>query len=167
MRQTMREKRRIAKKKSARAAAARRAALREKAAALGVRVGRAAAGLGLFAVRAFRRGERIIEYTGERISHEEADRRGGRYLFEINRKWQIDGKGRDNLARYINHACRPNCEARVVRGRVFIYARRQIREGEELTYHYGKEYWDEYIRPRGCRCAACRLGSRAGTGTCS
>ena len=142
-------------------------AARQKAAALGVRVGRATAGLGLFAVRSFRRGERIIEYTGERISREEADRRGGRYLFEINRRWQIDGKGRDNLARYINHACRPNCEARVVRGRVFIYALRRIREGEELTYHYGKEYWDEYIRPQGCRCATCRLGSRAGTVTCS
>ncbi len=156
----MREKKRITKKKSTRAAAARRAALRQEAAARGVRVGRAMAGLGLFAVRAFRRGERIIEYTGERISREEADRRGGRYLFEVNRRWHIDGKGRENLARYINHACRPNCEARVVRGRVFIYARRHIREGEELTYHYGKEYWDEYIRPHGCRCTACRSRAR-------
>ena len=131
-------------------------ATRKEAVGLGVRVGRATAGLGLFATRAFRRGARVIEYTGERITPAEANRRGGRYLFEVNSRWCIDGKERKNLARYLNHACRPNCEARVVRGRVFIYALRAIKEGEELTYHYGREYWNEYIKPRGCRCSSCR-----------
>jgi hypothetical protein len=96
-----------------------------------------------------------MEYTGRLLSSDEADRKGGRYLFEVNRRWFIDGSPRGNLSRYINHSCRPNCEP-LVRGRaIVIYARRTIRAGEELTYDYGKEYFDEYIKPSGCRCAWC------------
>jgi hypothetical protein len=119
------------------------------------RVGRTTAGLGLFAAMPFRQGARLIEYTGERITAAEANRRGGRYLFEIDAACTIDGKDRDNLARYINHACRPNCEPRVVRRRVFIYARRAIVAGEELTYNYGRIYFAAMIAPAGCRCATC------------
>jgi SET domain-containing protein len=119
------------------------------------RVGRTTAGLGLFALVPFPKGARVIEYTGERITAAEADRRRGRYLFEIDATWTIDGKDRDNLARYINHACRPNCEPRVIGRRVVIYARRAIRPGEELTYNYGRVYFAAMIAPAGCRCATC------------
>jgi hypothetical protein len=126
------------------------------------RLGRCRTGLGLFARIAFPAGERLIEYTGERISTEEADRRGGRYLFHVNDSWAIDATGRDNLARYINHACRPNAEARVVGRRVFIYAKRAIEPGEEITYHYGRVYFRVFIEPNGCRCATClRRAERA------
>lgn len=120
------------------------------------RLGRSSAGLGLFATVAFPAGARVIEYTGERITTAEADRRGGRYLFAVDDRWVIDARDRDNLARYINHACRPNCEARQVGRRIWIYARRPIAPGEELTYHYGKVYFQTFIAPHGCRCAACR-----------
>ena len=119
------------------------------------RLGRSASGLGLFARVSFSAGERVIEYTGERISGEEADRRGGRYLFHVDAGHAIDATGRENLARYINHACRPNCEARAVGRRIFIYARRAIEPGTELTYHYGRVYFRAFIQPAGCRCLTC------------
>ncbi|RME29989.1 SET domain-containing protein [Candidatus Parcubacteria bacterium] len=113
-------------------------------------------GLGLYAAVPFSRGEMVIEYTGERITNEEADRRGGKYLFEIDNRWTIDGKDRGNLARYINHSCRPNCEADVVDDRICIFALRDIEPGEELTYDYGEEYLnDPDTMPRGCHCDAC------------
>jgi len=122
-----------------------------------VSVRRSSAGLGLFANVSFKRGDFIIEYTGDHISHEESDRRGGKYLFILNKKIVIDGKGRENTARYINHACSPNAEAEAddEDEKVRIFARRKILPGDEITYDYGKEYWDEYIKPYGCRCLTC------------
>ena len=120
-------------------------------------VRRSTAGLGLFARTDIKKGEFVIEYTGEHIDEEEANRRGGMYLFSLDKDGAIDGKGRENLARYINHACKPNCEAEhdEEEKRVRIYALRSIKAGEELTYDYGKEFFNEYIKPKGCRCAAC------------
>ncbi len=115
-------------------------------------------GLGLFANRRFSRGDFVIEYTGVLIPNDEADRRGGRYLFQINSRWTIDGRGRENLSRYINHSCRPNCIAYTRGLAVRIYARRAISPGDELSYDYGKEYFDAYIRPRGCGCDWCVAG---------
>ncbi len=120
---------------------------------------RSSAGLGLFANRDFKRGDFIIEYTGEHISNEEADRRSGKYLFILNKDVTIDGRGRENIARYINHSCKPNAEAEVddEENKIRILARKKIKVGEELTYDYGKEYWDSHIKPYGCRCASCTL----------
>ena len=112
-------------------------------------------GLGLFAARSFRRGDFVIEYTGALLANEEADRRGGKYLFRVNSRWTIDGRGRENLSRYINHSCVPNCIAYSKGRKVKIYSLKKIAAGEELTYDYGKEYFDAYIRPRGCLCGAC------------
>ena len=114
-------------------------------------------GLGLFAGKEFKKGDLIIEYIGEKISDEEGDRRGGKYLFELNDDWMIDGTTRKNTARYINHSCRPNCypELDEAEERVFIYAKRKITPGEELTYNYGKNYFDIEIKPVGCKCAKC------------
>ncbi len=120
-------------------------------------VKRSSAGLGLFAGKAFKRGDFIIEYTGEHITHEEADTRGGRYLFILSKKIVIDGKGRENTARYINHSCKPNAEAETDEdaGKIRISAKRAIQPGEEITYDYGKEYWNEYIKTHSCKCSDC------------
>ena len=120
------------------------------------KVKRSSAGLGLFADENIKKGERVIEYTGKILSSKEADERGGKYLFEVNSKKTIDGSGRENKARYINHSCRPNCEIEIEKGKVFVYSKKNIKEGEELSYDYGKEYFDEYIKPYGCRCEKCK-----------
>jgi SET domain-containing protein len=121
----------------------------------GFEVKRSTRGLGLFTRKRIPRGDLVVEYTGLLLPSEEAYRRGGRYLFEVNSRWIIDGAGRENISRYINHSCRPNCEPRTRGIRVLIYARRNIRAGEELSYDYGKEYFDELIKPKGCLCDHC------------
>lgn len=114
------------------------------------------AGLGLYTKTPLKKGEFVINYTGKMITSKEADEKCGKYLFEINSKWTIDGSGRNNLARYINHSCRPNCEAYIVGKKIKILAKKNIRAGEELSYNYGKEYFDEFIKPFGCRCKKCQ-----------
>jgi len=122
----------------------------------GLKVKYSSAGLGLNVTKDIQKGDFIIEYTGEKISSDEADRRGGKYLFEINTKWVIDAKDRKNLARYINHGCKPNAEIINEGGELNLYAKRDIKAGEELTYHYGKGYFEDHIKPVGCRCDHCR-----------
>jgi SET domain-containing protein len=113
-------------------------------------------GLGLFTTVPMKKGDCIIEYVGDILTtDEQVNERGGQYLFEVSSKKTIDGSVRSNTARYINHSCRPNCEVDIVKTRVFIYAKRAIKEREELAYDYGKEFWNEYIKPKGCRCAKC------------
>ena len=119
-------------------------------------VKRSNAGLGLFATADIAKGEFIIEYTGEAISHEEADRRGGRYLFTLNERIVLDGKGREHIARYINHACDPNAEAVVENdAHIMIYALKNIIVGEEISYDYGVEYVKDIIQEEGCLCRSC------------
>ena len=121
----------------------------------GLRVGRSSAGLGLFATRPFKKGERIIEYFGRVISKEEEYSSKSKYLFEVSSRKTIDGTQRDNFARYINHSHAPNCEPTIVKGRVWIDAIKHLKPGDELTYDYGDEYVDEHIKPYGCRCVRC------------
>ncbi|USN87512.1 MAG: SET domain-containing protein [Candidatus Nomurabacteria bacterium] len=123
-------------------------------------------GLGLFANRDFKKGDFIIEYTGEKISEDEANRRGGKYLFELNDEWTIDAKGRENLARYINHSCKPNSKPEIddKEEHIFIYATKKIKVGDEITYNYGKWYLDEIIGRANCQCTAC-LAKRSEKGS--
>ena len=121
---------------------------------------RTKAGLGFFAVEPIAKGTRIIEYTGPLITNEEFERRNGKYFFEVNSKWTIDGSPRSNMARYINHSCRPNAEALISGKRVWIWARRNIKAGEEVAYDYGKDYFEDIIEPMGCRCAGCESKSK-------
>jgi SET domain-containing protein len=130
------------------------------------------AGSGAFATRPIRKGTRIVEYVGERISHEEADRRydddRGEYahvlLFTVDRHTVIDAGVGGNEARFINHACEPNCEPHIERGRVFIVALRAIAVGEELTYDYCLER-DGEEDPESEARFACRCGSKRCRGT--
>lgn len=122
-----------------------------------VKVKRGLAGLGLFAGESIKKGEMIIEYIGNILNKEEADKKvTSQYLFEVSRNKTIDGTPRWNLARYCNHACEEaaNAESDVKKGRVFIKAIKNIEEGEEIVYDYGEEFVEEHIMPFGCRCAA-------------
>lgn len=124
-----------------------------------MRVKRSATGKGLFAEEAIPKGSFIIEYIGRPASKAEAEDDTLKYLFETGRG-TIDGNVKENIARYINHSCAPNCDADGPRGRVFISALRTIKPGEELVYHYGKEYFDTHLKPIGCRCVRCTRTSR-------
>jgi SET domain-containing protein len=123
------------------------------------RVGRSATGLGLFATAEIAKGAFIVEYKGRRISTARAARleaRGARYLYEIDRRWTVDGSSRRNIARYANHSCRPNAESDVVRGKVMLRAIKAIKPGDEITYDYGEDYFELFLAPIGCNCAKCR-----------
>jgi len=130
-------------------------------------------GRGVFAARPLEKGERIIEYTGERISSAEADsrydddvvRRHHTFLFAVNASVVIDAKHVGNEARYINHSCEPNCEAVIERGRVFIYALRAIAEGTELAYDYWYHVDDSYTDEELRRIYPCRCGVKSCRGT--
>jgi SET domain-containing protein len=129
-------------------------------------------GKGVFAVAPIARGETLIEYTGEVISWPEALRRhphdpsdpNHTFYFHIDDKHVIDAKVGGNAARWINHACQPNCEADEIGGRVFIKALRAIRPGEELFYDYGLVI-DERYTPKLKKQFECRCGSRKCRGT--
>ena len=125
-------------------------------------------GRGAFAVRRIRKGTRIIEYTGERIDDDEADRRYDddamdrhhTFLFAVKKNVVIDAAVGGNAARFINHSCDPNCEAVIDDGRVWIEALRTIQPGEELAYDYKYERdgeadgsWEELYL---CRCGAAK-----------
>jgi uncharacterized protein len=123
------------------------------------RIGRSLTGLGLFAAKQIKRGAYIATYRGRRIPTEESDRRearGARYMFELNKRWVIDGSPRWNVARYINHSCRPNAKPVGRRGGIVIVALRQIEPDEEITYDYGRDYLKSFLADGRCRCALCR-----------
>jgi hypothetical protein len=123
------------------------------------RIGRSRTGLGLFATKPIKKGTRIIRYFGPLLdcSKEEDDAIENKYLFQLTNRWTIDGSVRENIARYINHACRPNAESDVKprKRKVYIRAIKNIAPGEEINYDYGTDYFKEYLKPIGCLCAAC------------
>lgn len=121
-----------------------------------LRVKKSKTGKGLFAEENIPKGKYLIEYTGKLVKKEDLEKINSKYLFEIDKKGTtINGNVPSNVARYINHSCRPNCEADGPEGHVYISSLKNIKAGEELTYDYGKEYFDEYIKPYGCRCVKC------------
>ena len=119
------------------------------------KVKRSATGLGLFATKRIPKGKKIVEYTGPQVPNDIVEKSNGKYFFGVNKKWSIDGSGRDNLARYANHSCAPNAEAIITKNRVWIYSRKIIRPGDEIVYDYGKEYFEGIIKDIGCKCARC------------
>jgi uncharacterized protein len=123
------------------------------------RVGRSKTGLGLFATQPIKKGTRIIRYFGPILDCRipEQDEIENKYLFELNGRWTIDGSVRKNLARYINHSCRPNAESdvRPRERKVYIRAIRNIEPGDEINYDYGTDYFKAYLKPIGCKCESC------------
>ena len=123
------------------------------------RVGRSRTGLGLFATKPIKKGAKIIRYFGPLLDSRKKkdDAIENKYLFELNGRWTIDGSVRKNIARYINHACKPNAESDVSarKRKVVIRAIKKIEPGEEINYDYGTDYFKAYLKPIGCKCDAC------------
>jgi len=125
-------------------------------------------GKGVYALQPIRKGEVIIEYKGEMITWKVALRRHPHdpkdpdhtFYFHIDDKRVIDAKYGGNAARWINHACKPNCESDIIGDQVFIKALRKIEPGEELFYDYGLVIDEPYTRKLKkqfeCRCGARR-----------
>jgi len=123
------------------------------------RVGRSRTGLGLFATKPIKKGAKIVRYFGPLLDcrKKKHDAIENKYLFELNDRWTIDGSVRKNIARYINHACKPNAESDVSarKRKVVIRAIKNIEPGEEINYDYGTDYFKAYLKPIGCKCASC------------
>jgi hypothetical protein len=123
------------------------------------RIGRSRTGLGLFATKAIKKGAKIVRYFGPLLDSRKKkdDAIENKYLFELNGRWTIDGSVRENVARYINHACKPNAESDVMprKRKVVIRAIKNISPGDEINYDYGTDYFKAYLKPIGCKCAAC------------
>jgi SET domain-containing protein len=101
------------------------------------------AGWGVYATATIPKNKRIIDYAGEKITHPESLKREEKYLkrgsiwcFTLNRRWVIDAGVGGNIARFINHSCKPNCYVEIKDGTIWIRAARTIRPGEELSYNY-------------------------------
>src|SRR5262245_66242435 len=123
------------------------------------RIGRSRTGLGLFATKPIKKGSKIIRYFGPLLDSKNPKHEGieNKYLFELNNRWTIDGSVRKNIARYINHACKPNAESDVKprKRKVFIRAIKNIEPGDEINYDYGNDYFKAYLKPIGCKCESC------------
>ena len=124
-------------------------------------------GRGLYARCEIPDGTKVIEYVGEKITKAEALRReerrraaqkrgddAGVWIFELNARHDVDGRSSRNTARLMNHSCQPNCRAEIIRGRIWLVAKRDIAAGEELSFDYGYalEHWE--LHP--CRCGSAR-----------
>lgn len=121
---------------------------------------------GVFARKDIPKGTKVVEYVGEKITKSEAEKRcdkqfresknhtksGGVYVFELNKKYDIDGKVSWNPARYINHSCNPNCEVDLIKGHLWIIALKNIKKDEEITYNYGYDFEDYKEHP--CKCGS-------------
>jgi hypothetical protein len=129
-------------------------------------------GRGVYATRRIPKGARIVEYLGDRISHEEADARyaakgqddGHTFLFVVSDDIVIDAGVGGNAARFINHSCAPNCDTVIEDERVFIEAVRTIAPGEELAYEYGLT-WESTDDPDELANYICRCGAPRCRGT--
>src|SRR5487761_2502953 len=123
------------------------------------RVGRSRTGLGLFATKPIKKGSKIIRYFGPLLDSRKKkdDAVEKNYLFELSARWTIDGSVRKNIAHSINHACKPIAESDVMprKRKVVIRAIKNISPGEEINYDYGTDYFKAYLKPIGCKCAAC------------
>ena len=127
---------------------------------------------GLVAAKDIKKGTKIIEYKGKIISVKQSendpkfDNGKAIYLFNLNKKYDLDGNFKFNTARLINHSCDPNCEVFGTGLKIWVYAMKNIKKGEELSYDYGFSYDEDYINyPCKCKSKVCvgyiiREGSR-------
>lgn len=125
-------------------------------------------GTGIVATKNIEKKVRIIQYIGEIISKKEGDKRsaerikkylkkkneGSVYIFELNKKFDIDGSPLYNKARYINHSCNPNCEVDIIDNEIWIISIKKITKGEELNYDYGYPFDKDDYRDHICKCGS-------------
>lgn len=122
-------------------------------------------GQGVYARTDIPNGTRVVQYVGERITKAEAIRReekrlerqrqggdGCVYIFELNKRYDLDGETSGNIARLINHSCKPNCRSEIIRGKIWLIAKHDIAQGEELTFDYGYGFSEWRLHP--CRCGS-------------
>ena len=124
-------------------------------------------GSGLFAFQNIKKGLKIIEYVGDKVTKKEGDRRadiqlnkakrninnGMVYIFELNKRYDIDGSVKYNYARLINHSCSPNCEVEIDNNEIWILAIKKIKKNAELSYNYGYAYDEDYV-DHICKCGS-------------
>jgi hypothetical protein len=122
----------------------------------------------VFADEDIKKGQKIVEYVGEKITKTEAEKRinkidkkakkegrvGEYYIFELNKKYDIDGDVDYNPAKYINHSCSPNCETNIINGHIWIIATKNIKKGEELTYDYAFSFDEDEYLDTPCKCGS-------------
>ena len=125
-------------------------------------------GTGVFASSNIHKNKKIIEYIGEKITKKEGDKRsaerikkflhrkneGSVYIFELNKRYDIDGSPLYNKARYINHSCEPNCEVDIIDNEIWIIAIKKIKKNEELNYDYGYPFDKDDFKDHICRCGS-------------
>jgi len=123
---------------------------------------------GLFALKNIPKGKKIIQYTGKIISKKEGSEIenkqselaksdssvGATYIFELDDENDLDGNTENNPAKYINHSCEPNCEFRIENKEIWIYTKREIKKGEEITYNYGFEWNPTEYKKHPCKCGS-------------
>ncbi len=125
-------------------------------------------GTGVFASENIKKNTKIIQYIGEKVSRTEGNKRSGKriekylnsketgsvYIFELNKKYDIDGFVSKNKARFINHSCAPNCEVDIVNNEIWISSIKKIKKGEELSYDYGFEFDKDDFKDHICKCGS-------------
>ena len=124
-------------------------------------------GSGLFAVQNIKKGSKIIEYIGDKVTKKEGDKRADKqikqykknknngmvYIFELNKLYDIDGSVSHNHAKLINHSCNPNCEVEIINNEIWISAIKNIKKYTELSYNYGYSYDTDYV-DHVCKCGS-------------
>ena len=124
-------------------------------------------GSGLFAVQNIKKGSKIIEYIGDKVTKKEGDKRADKqikqykknknngmvYVFELNKLYDIDGSVSHNHAKLINHSCNPNCEVEIINNEIWISAIKNINKNTELSYNYGYSYDTDYV-DHICKCGS-------------
>ena len=122
-------------------------------------------GSGLFAVQNIKKGSKIIEYIGDKVTKKEGDKRADKqikqykknknngmvYIFELNKLYDIDGSVSHNHAKLINHSCNPNCEVEIINNEIWISTIKNIKKNTELSYNYGYSYDTDYV-DHVCKC---------------
>tara|TARA_B110000858_G_C17600876_1_gene380054 strand:+ start:251 stop:733 length:483 start_codon:yes stop_codon:yes gene_type:complete len=125
-------------------------------------------GTGIVSTESIKKGTKIIQYIGEKITKKEGDKRseerirkflnkkneGSVYIFELNKKYDIDGSPLYNKARYINHSCKPNCEVEIIKNEIWIISIKDISYGEELNYDYGYPFDKDDYKDHTCKCGS-------------
>ena len=125
-------------------------------------------GTGVFATEDIKKGKKIIEYIGKKVTKAEGDKisenrikrylnsktTGSVYIFELNSRYDIDGSPLYNKARYINHSCSPNCEVDIIRGKIWITSIKKISKGDEFSYDYGYDFDKDDFNDHVCNCGS-------------
>ena len=125
-------------------------------------------GYGIIASENIDKNTKIIQYIGEKVTKKEGDKRsairirkyinkkneGSVYIFELNKKYDIDGSPLYNKARYINHSCRPNCEVDIIKNEIWVISIKNIKKGDELNYDYGYPFDKDDYSDHICKCGS-------------